>query len=168
LRRNGPERWRMSEQREHVGHVDQEEPVLAQQPVQICRREFVVRGSAGLSALLLAACAGVDTSPLSSSVVVNVANYTKLANVGGIVRINETSTPVALERTGTSTFVAYSLICPHQGQTVQVTGSTPAFFCPGHGAQFNANGQNVGGQRTGSLATYSAVYDAAANTVTIS
>src|ERR1043165_4663050 len=140
------------------------------EPVQITRREFVGRTSVGLGALLVAACQlGVDTSPLSGSVVVNVANYSKLATVGGIVRINETSTPIALERTGTTTFAAYSLVCPHQGGTVQVTGSTSVpFSCPVHGAQFNASGQNVGGQRTGSLATYSAVYDSTANTVTIS
>src|ERR1043166_1335559 len=139
------------------------------EPVQIGRREFVARGSAGLGALLLAACQmGVDTSPLSGSVVVNVANYSTLANVGGIVRVNETSTPVALERTGASSFVAYSLVCPHQGGTVQVVGGSVPFVCPVHGAQFNASGQNVGGQRTGSLQTYSAVYDSVAGTVTIS
>src|ERR1043166_5310008 len=140
------------------------------EPVQIGRREFVARGSAGLGALLLAACQmGVDTSPLSGSVGVNVANYSKLATIGGIVRVNETSTPVALERTGASSFVAYSLVCPHAGGTVQVTGGTSvAFSCPVHGAQFDASGQNVGGQRTGSLHTYSAVYDSVAGTVTIS
>jgi len=140
------------------------------EPVQIGRREFVARTSVGLGALLLAACEmGVDTSPLSGSVVVNVANYSQLATVGGIVRVNETSTPIALERTGTATFVAYSLVCPHEGVTVQVTGGASIpFTCPGHGAQFNPSGQNVGGQKTGSLATYSAVYDASANTVTIS
>jgi Rieske Fe-S protein len=139
------------------------------EPVQIGRREFVTRASAGLGVLLLAACQGVDTSPLSGSVVVNVANYAKLANVGGIVRINETSTPIALERTGATTFVAYSLVCPHQGGTVQVTGGTSvAFECPVHGAQFNSSGRNVGGQSTGSLSTYKTVYDSAANTVTIS
>jgi Rieske Fe-S protein len=140
------------------------------EPVQIGRREFVVRTSGGLAALMLAACqTGVDTSPLSGSVVVDVANYARLATVGGIVRINETSAPIALERTGASSFVAYSLVCPHQGGTVEVTGSTSVpFQCPVHGAQFSATGQNIGGQRTSSLQTYSAVYDSTANTVTIS
>ena len=140
------------------------------EPVQIGRREFVARTSAGLGALLVAACQmGVDTAPLSGSVTVKVANYPALANVGGIVRINETSSPVALERTGASTFAAYSLVCPHEGTTVSVTSSTSIpFQCPRHGALFNASGANVGGQRTSSLRTYATSYDAAAGTVTIS
>src|ERR1051325_2067971 len=139
------------------------------EPVQIGRREFVARTSAGLGALLLAACQNVDTAPLSGSVTVHLANYPSLSNVGGIVRINETPSPVALERTGASTFVAYSLVCPHEGGTVSVTSSTSVpFQCPLHGAQFNASGANVGGQRTGSLHTYATTYDAAAGTVTIS
>jgi Rieske Fe-S protein len=139
------------------------------EPVQIGRREFVSRGAAGLGVLLLAACQpGIDTSPLSGSVVVPVGNHPALANVGGIVRVTESSTPIALERTGASTFVAYSLVCPHQGGIVDVTGGSVPFVCPVHGAQFNASGQNVGGQRTGSLGTYQTSYDAATNTVTIS
>ena len=138
-------------------------------PVQIGRREFVARSSVGLGALLIAACQGVDTSPLSGSVVVPLANHPALANIGGIVRVTETSSPVALERTGASTFVAYSLVCPHEGSTVNVTSSTSVpFLCPNHGAQFNASGANVGGQRTGSLHTYTTSYDAATNSVTIS
>jgi Rieske Fe-S protein len=138
--------------------------------VQIGRREFVTRSSMGLGALLLAACqAGINTAPLSGSVVVPVANHPALANVGGIVRISESSTPIALERTGTSTFVAYSLICPHQGGTVEVVANTSIpFQCPVHGSLFNASGQNVGGQATSGLSTYTTTYDAATNSVTIS
>lgn len=140
------------------------------EPVQIGRREFVARSSMGLGALLVAACqAGVDTSPLAGAVVVPLGNHPALANVGGIVRVSETSTPIALERTGVTTFVAYSLVCPHEGATVGVTASSSVpFVCPQHGAQFNASGSNVGGQRTGSLHTYSASYDSATNSVTIS
>jgi len=140
------------------------------EPVQIGRREFVTRSSMGLGALLLAACqAGINTAPLSGSVVVPVANHPALANVGGIVRISESSTPIALERTGTSTFVAYSLICPHQGGTVEVVANTSIpFQCPVHGSLFNASGQNVGGQATSGLSTYTTTYDAATNSVTIS
>ena len=138
------------------------------EPVQIGRREFVARTSMGLSALLLASCAGADTSPLSGSVIVPVANYSALATTGGIVRVNESSTPIALERTGATTFAAFALICPHQGSTVGVTGGSIPFICPNHGAQFNAAGKNIGGQPTGSLGTYTAVYDSATNSVTIS
>jgi Rieske Fe-S protein len=140
------------------------------EPVQIGRREFVARSSVGLGALLLVACqAGLGTAPLSGSVIVPLANHPALANTGGIVRVTETSTPVALERTGATTFVAYSLICPHAGGTVEVVANTSIpFQCPVHGSLFNASGQNVGGQQTGSLSRYTTRYDAATNTVTIS
>jgi len=140
------------------------------EPVQIGRREFVARSSMGLGALLLVACqAGLDTSPLSNSVIVPLANHPSLANTGGIVRVTETSTPIALERTGATTFVAYSLICPHAGGTVQVVSNTSIpFQCPVHGSLFNASGTNVGGQQTGSLSRYTTSYDAATNSVTIS
>jgi Rieske Fe-S protein len=140
------------------------------EPVQIGRREFVARSSVGLGALLVAACqGGFDLSPLSGSVVVPIPNHPTLANVGGIVRVSETSAPIALERTGASTFVAYSLVCPHEGGTVGVMSSSSIpFVGPVHGAEFNASGANVGGQRTSSLKTYATVYDAATNTVTIS
>ena len=143
------------------------------EPVQIGRREFVARSAMGLGALMVAACqAGVDTAPLSGSVVVSIANHPALATTGGIVRVTESSTPIALERTGATTFVAYSLICPHQGNTVEVISSSASsavpFECPVHGARFNAAGSNVGGQPSGSLSRYTAVYDSATNSVTIS
>ena len=45
-----------------------------------------------------------------------------------------------------NTFLALSLICPHQGTTVQIAGA--AFYCPGHGAMFAADGSWTGGQAT--------------------
>ena len=136
---------------------------------QIDRREFVAR-SATLAALFLAACnPAIDTAPLSGSVVITVANYAELANVGGLVRVNETSTPVALERTGASSFAAFSLVCPHQGATVEVThNSATPFFCPVHGSAFNLAGDTTAGPSPSGLHKYSTVYDATAGTVTIS
>ena len=138
--------------------------------VQMGRREFVVKSSMTLGALLLAACqAGIDTSPLSGSVIVPVANHPALANVGGIALVTETNTPIALERFSATAFIAYSLVCPHQGGTVQLTSNTSIpFQCPVHGAQFNSAGVNVGGQATSSLGRYTTSYDATTNTVTIS
>jgi cytochrome b6-f complex iron-sulfur subunit len=139
--------------------------------VQISRREFVVRSSTGIAIMLGVACVagGIDAPALSGPVVVTVSNYAALANVGGIVRVNETSTQVALERTSATTFTAFSLVCPHAGGSVQLTGSKSIpFQCPVHGAEFNASGANIGGQQTSSLHAYTAVYDATAGTVTIS
>ena len=67
----------------------------------------------------LAAC-GVSgsnvTSPTSiTSTTIKVSDYPALASVGGIALVTISGAPLAVVRTGTSTFVALSRICPHQG-----------------------------------------------------
>jgi Rieske Fe-S protein len=39
---------------------------------------------------------------------------------------------------------------------------TSSFYCPGHGAQFNLQGQWIRGQRTSNLRSYPVTYDASA------
>ncbi len=80
-----------------------------------------------------------------------------MVSVGGVA--------LAIVRTGTSSFVALSRICPHQGGIVQQSGS--GFQCPVHGATFSQTGQWIGGQRTSSLHAYTTAYDATAGTLTI-
>jgi len=137
------------------------------------RREFLTATAASaVAALLVTACGGggsdstgvVDTGPVTLSV--QVANYAALANVGGIARVDSGGTPVAAVRTGASTFAAFSLICPHFGCTVGITGSS--FQCPCHGAQFASTGIWIGGQRTTNLSAYGTSYDATTGVLTIS
>ena len=73
--------------------------------------------------------------------------------------------PLAVVRTGSTTFLALSRICPHQGATVNNNGS--GFTCPQHGAQFNTSGTWIGGQRTSNMQSLSAQYDAGTDTLTI-
>ena len=73
---------------------------------------------------------------------------------------------MAVVRTGTNAFVALSRTCPHQGETVNISGS--GFYCPGHGATFNSTGGWTGGQRTSNLHAYATQYDAASGQLTIS
>ena len=73
--------------------------------------------------------------------------------------------PFAVVRTASTTFVALSRVCPHQGNIVNQDGN--AFLCPGHGARFSANGTWIGGERTSSLRSYPTTYDAAAGTITV-
>jgi cytochrome b6-f complex iron-sulfur subunit len=80
-----------------------------------------------------------------------------MISIGGVA--------LAIVRTGTSSFVALSRICPHQGGIVQQSGN--GFQCPVHGATFSQTGQWVGGQRTNSLHAYATAYDATAGTLTI-
>jgi Rieske Fe-S protein len=134
------------------------------------RREFIATSAASaVAALLVAACGGAGdatavTGPVSLSV--DVSKYAALTNIGGIARVDSGGTPVAAVRTGTSTFAAFSLICPHFGCTVGINGS--AFRCPCHGAQFASTGTWIGGQRTTNLTSLATSYDATTNVLTIS
>ena len=80
---------------------------------------------------------------------VNLKNLPALAAVGSSVRIgNFKGKPVALTKTGPTSFVAFSLICPHQGVTVIKDGDK--WICDAHGSQFEANGDlNLGPATTG-------------------
>ena len=73
--------------------------------------------------------------------------------------------PLAIVRTGESTFAAFSRICPHQGSTINVTAT--GFQCPRHGATFNKEGQWIGGQPTSNMRSYPTTYDQATGTITI-
>ncbi len=136
------------------------------------RRDFL--GAAALTALALLETACGDgqiggtgpSTPSGGALVVTLSQYATLANVGGAARVDGGSgTPVALVRTGAATFVALSLICPHEHSTVGLNGS--GFLCPNHGARFSSTGVWQGGQRTTNMRTLVSSYDAVAGTVTI-
>jgi Rieske Fe-S protein len=141
----------------------------------LSRREFVGRSTmAAVVALLASACGGpipgVDNpvGPGGSggqTLTIKIADYPALANVGGIARVNTSGAPVAVVRQSASTFLAFSMSCPHAGTTINI--SNGAFVCPNHGARFNASGQWTGGQPTSNLRSVSITYDATAGTLTI-
>jgi Rieske Fe-S protein len=140
-------------------------------PLSVDRRGFLAQSTlAAIGAMLAGACGnGLGgsnvTGPTGVNVTVTLSSYSALGSVGGIARLSGVSTPIAVVRNATSTYRAFSLICPHQGTTVNVSGS--AFVCPNHGAQFNATGANTGGERTSSLFEFSVAHDATAGTLTI-
>ena len=128
---------------------------------------FLKQSAALIAAAALAACGGDSlTSPSTvSSTTLTIANNPKLATVGGVVTLNIDGSPVAVVRESTSTFAAFSLVCPHQGNTVQA--QTTRFYCPGHGATFDLAGNWTGGQRTSNLRSYPVSYDASTGSVTV-
>jgi len=63
-----------------------------------------------------------------------------------VVRLASGSVPTS--------FVALQRACTHQGTEVNWNASKNEFICPNHGARFNTSGQNVGGQSTGALPSY--------------
>jgi len=138
--------------------------------LDVDRRTFLAQGALAAAAAALAACgfsSGVPTAPgsLSSPLTITVASYPTLANVNGVAYVNAGGNPLAVVRTGTSSFVALSRICPHAGSTVNT--ASYGFLCPGHGAEFDDTGRWIGGQRTSSLTSYPTQYDAATGMLTI-
>ena len=142
-------------------------PVPLLRATAMDRRAFVAQGTlAAIAAALSGACmAGGPTAP-HVNLVVQLAHFPALGTVGGIARVdNGSGTPVAAVRTGSASFEAFSLICPHFGCTVGVGGGY--FQCPCHGAQFSSSGTWIGGQPTGNLTSLTTNYDAATDTLTV-
>ena len=134
----------------------------------IDRRKFVSMGALAAAAAALAACGGLGssiTAPSSVGLTLKLSDYAALANVGGVALLSANGSPVAIVRTGATTFVALSRICPHQGGTIETASG--GFLCPNHGARFDLNGTWTGGQRTSSMRSYTTTYDAVAGTLTI-
>jgi len=134
------------------------------------RREFLTTSSALAITAVLAACGdgigGSATGPSNVNATVVLADYVALGTVGGIAVINGAGTPIAVVRSATSQYRAFSLICPHAGTTVAISGT--GFRCPNHGATFNGSGAWTGGERTRGLSEFTVAVNATAGTITIS
>ena len=80
---------------------------------------------------------------------VRVRDILALKEVGSSVRVGVfRNQPVALARTGPSSFIAFALICPHEQYRVQKDGE--GWLCKEHGSKFEANGDlNFGPATTG-------------------
>jgi nitrite reductase/ring-hydroxylating ferredoxin subunit len=135
----------------------------------IGRRTFLAQSAMMAALAALAACSvgGSDmTAPsLNGQTTIKLSDQPSLANVGGVALVSIGSSPFAIVRTGASTFVTLSRVCPHQGSTVNLTGN--GFLCPNHGAQFSISGNWMGGQPTNNMQSYATTYDATAGTITI-
>ena len=138
----------------------------------IGRRTFLVQSGILAAIAALNACGGLGaggdvTSPnLPANTTVTISNYSSLANVGGVALLTLGSAPVAIVRTGATSFLALSRICPHQGGLITTRGGD--FVCTRHGATFDLNGTWIGGQPTRNMYQYTTSYDAANGTLTIS
>ena len=135
------------------------------------RREFLATSSALAITAVLAACGSdseegsTTTAPRNVNATVTLANYAALGTVGGIAVISGAGTPIAVVRASATQYRAFSLICPHAGTTVAISGT--GFRCPNHGATFNASGAWTGGERTNGLFEFTVASNTAAGTITI-
>jgi Rieske Fe-S protein len=141
----------------------------------IDRRVFLSQATlAAVTALLVEACGTGTWDPVSPPTTVipsnglhyNLREYPALAKIGGIAPVvDPNGVPVVLVRTGVATFVMLSLICPHQGTTVNVSGD--GFVCPNHGARFAADGTWTSGQATANLTSFPVNYTASSGALTV-
>jgi Rieske Fe-S protein len=115
--------------------------------------------------LTLVGCGSSATAPATLSGSLTIADYGGLANVGGVALVSVEGSPVAVVRTGATTFLALSRICPHQGATINLSGS--GFKCPRHGAEFSLQGTWTGGEPTSNLRSYPTNYDSGTGILTI-
>ncbi|HXD24047.1 MAG TPA: Rieske (2Fe-2S) protein [Gemmatimonadaceae bacterium] len=111
--------------------------------------------------------AGGFTGPSGGPFTVTLANFSSLASVGGVARVDPgTGAPTALYRSGASAFVALSMVCPHAGfAPIDITSA--GFHCPAHGSSFSKSGALVNGPAPTGLTSYTTTYDATAGTVAI-
>lgn len=80
----------------------------------------------------------------------NAAAYSSLQNVGGYVYFGN----IIIIRTGTSSYVAMSKVCTHQGCTVTYNSSAKEVYCPCHGSVFSNTGAVLQGPAPVALKTY--------------
>jgi Rieske Fe-S protein len=144
----------------------------------VSRREFVSQATLAAVAAALAGCGGsrsdggVTAPPfvpkvpvLNTPLIITLANFPALANVGGAARVSS-QPPIALARTTTG-LVGYSLECTHAGTTVDLRANF-TLKCPNHGAEFAFDGSWTGGeQQTSSLFRVTVTPDATGATVAI-
>lgn len=119
----------------------------------VSRRAFLA-GACGMAistipSLSAEAASAVKKLP-GGKLSVRVKDIPELAAIGGSIQIGTIKgSPVALTKTGATTFNAFTLICPHQGVTVVKDGSK--WICNAHGSQFESNGNLILGPATTGL-----------------
>ena len=150
----------------------------------LSRREFLSRSTIAVAgaAALAAGCGDGQFGPTAlkgttTGVTIKVSTLPGLATIGQLVKLPQTSggnagAPIliAVKRTGTATFAAFSTVCTHQGCETNITGGI--IECPCHLAQYDFDGrvtrQPIGtnGSAT-NLPAYTTRYDATTDTLTI-
>lgn len=108
---------------------------------------FVTAGS------LIAACSKSSGNPSgngtgSDSTLISANLDSELTDVGD-AKVSGTNI-VIREATGdtASSFIALSLICTHQGCTVNFDGTNDVFNCPCHGSKYDGSGKVINGPAT--------------------
>ena len=136
------------------------------------RREFMAWAAAAGASVALLGCGGEGAAgtvvAAGGKVTLSFSQFPDLSTPGGGVVVQvQGGNPVLVVRQDTTTAVAMSAVCTHQGCTVNFDQGTKGASCPCHGSQYDAAGQVVHGPATRSLAALPAVVDGAGITVTV-
>lgn len=87
----------------------------------------------------------------NGTVVVTVSKVPQLSKVGGRVLLGTVKgAPVAVVRTGSTSYQALDLSCTHMGTTVKP--SAAGWSCPSHGSEFAEDGEVTRGPAQANLA----------------
>ncbi len=133
------------------------------------RREFVSTTASAVVASALAAC-GMPVGP-DAGIVGPATVKIPLMAVGqtvGVDNVGVGGQGIAVTRLTTTSVVAVSRQCTHQGCTVALPGSSGGqLFCPCHGSLFTVQGAVVQGPATTALRSFAAVIDTVNNQVDI-
>lgn len=142
------------------------------------RREFLTRSTLAVAgaAAMAAGCGDGQFGPAQvissvNSVSFKASSVPALATVGQLAHVPSDRFFATVKRTGAASFAAFSSICTHQGCETGIVGNI--IVCPCHGSHYDANGkvtqqpQGTSGFAT-DLPTFTAQYDAATDTLTIS
>ena len=144
----------------------------------LSRRAFLAKSTlavAGVAALTAGCGDGqiggfATTAPIVTGLTLKVSTVPALATVG-LLALHPTDARIAIKRTGSTTFLALSTTCTHEGTRIDIVGNRLSFECPNHGARYDSNGAvtrqpNASGSAT-NLPTYAASYDATTDVLTI-
>ena len=121
---------------------------------QSSRRNFLRVASAAAVAGAAGIARADETTKEETSRVLELKDFANLQKVGGSKIVENGKDKIIVARTGESSFVACSAICPHKGCEVEYFHDDKLFICPCHGARFDLEGKVVKGPAKTPLARH--------------
>lgn len=127
------------------------------------RKEFLFSLGKGAAVAGMIYCVGcssnndVPTAPTNVDFTLDLSQSANQAlnNVGGSLVTNG----IIIGRTGTSSFVAVSSACTHQGTTIQFQLNNNRFYCNNHGSTYALDGTVTNGPATQNLSKYNTSFN---------
>jgi len=145
-----------------------------------CSRRTVLHGIAATAASLLVGCPESESpppdAPPTSATVMCGSNLcldltdplnAALTAIDGAVSVHTPKDMVVVVRTSSSTLVALSEICTHQGCNVRYDPVGKVLNCPCHGSRFSLAGTVIRGPAASPLKKYTTLFDQGMNLVSI-